>query len=64
MFSVGRTYEITMWVSGPSGGMHQAWVGQVVEISGPLVKFRDVDGAEAIVNTHSVAFVGAKAVEA
>jgi hypothetical protein len=63
MFTVGKSYEFTMWVTGPSGGGHQAWTGRVIEVSGPLVKFRDTEGAEAIVNTHSVAFIGAKVAE-
>ena len=60
MFKIGQVYEITMWVTGAAGGMHQAHAGTVVEIAMPLVKFRDESGAEAIVNTSSVAFVGAK----
>ena len=63
MFKLNQTYEFTMWVTGSTGGHHQAWTGRVVEVSGPLVKFRDTEGAEAIINTHSVAFVGAKVVE-
>lgn len=63
MFKPGTTYEFTMWVTGPAGGTHQAWTGRVVEVSGPLVKFQDTEGAEAIVNTHSLAFIGAKVAE-
>lgn len=60
MFRKGESYEITMWVTGPTGGTNQSWAGTVVEIDGPLVKFEDGNGDEAIVNTHSIAFIGAK----
>lgn len=60
MFKKNATYEITVWVTGPTGGANQSWTGTVVEIDGPLVKFEDGNGDEAIVNTHSIAFIGAK----
>lgn len=60
MFRRNATYEITMWVTGPTGGANQSWTGTVIEIDGPLVKFEDGNGDEAIVNTHSIAFIGAK----
>lgn len=64
MFRKGETYEVTMWANAPEGGGHQvSWIGQVVETDGPLVKFSDSTGAEVIVNTNSVAFVGAKVAE-
>lgn len=62
MFRKHAAYEITMWVTGPGGGGNQSWTGTVVEIDGPLVKFEDGNGDEAIVNTHSIAFIGAKPV--
>lgn len=43
-----------------TGGANQSWTGTVIEIDGPLVKFEDGNGDEAIVNTHSIAFIGAK----
>lgn len=61
MFREGDTYEVTMWVTGPAGGANQAWLGRVVEVSGPLVRFQDAEGNDAIVNTHSIAFIGARA---
>lgn len=64
MFSLGKTYEFTLWTASPGGpGGPHAHVGRVVEIDMPLVKFADDTGAEAIVNTHSIAFVGAKLAE-
>ncbi|WP_319798295.1 hypothetical protein [Nitrobacter sp.] len=64
MFSKGEIYEVTMWVTSPEGGGHQAsWTGRVVAVAEPLVKFADPSGVEVIVNTHSMAFVGAKAAE-
>ena len=56
MFVLNQSYEFTIWAN----GMHHNHVGKAVEIAMPLVKFRDDTGAEAIVNTHSAAFVGAK----
>jgi hypothetical protein len=56
MFTLGKTYEFTIWANGG----HHNHVGEAIEIAMPLVKFRDETGAEAIVNTHSAAFVGAK----
>jgi len=63
MFTVGKTYEFTLWTGGAVGGGNHAHLGRVIEIDMPLVKFADDTGAEAIVNTHSIAFVGAKLAE-
>lgn len=56
MFILGKTYEFTLFAN----GSHHSHVGRVIEIAIPLIKFRDSLGAEAIVNVHSAAFVGAK----
>jgi hypothetical protein len=60
MFELNQTYEFTLWVSGSNGATHHSWSGTVIEVSGPLLKYRDEAGAEAVVNTFSIAFVGAK----
>ena len=56
MFTLGKTYEFTIWANGG----HHNHIGKAIEIAMPPVKFRDETGAEAIVNTHSSGFVGAK----
>jgi hypothetical protein len=56
MFTLGQSYEFTLFAN----GRHHSHVGRVVEIAMPLVKFRDPLAAEAIINVHSAAFVGAK----
>ena len=61
MFTVGRAYYLSFWTS-PAEGITTNKV-KVVEVAMPLLKVRDEDGAETIVNTSAAAFVGAKAAE-
>jgi hypothetical protein len=60
MFEVGKSYTIRMWEEGEEGGMLADYDScEVVEISLPLVKFRQSSNEDVIVNTTSLAFVQA-----
>jgi len=60
MFEIGRSYTIRMWEEGEEGGMLADYDNcKVVEISLPLVKFRQSSNEDVIVNTASLAFVQA-----
>jgi hypothetical protein len=63
MFKVGEKYDFEMLDARDDKGnpdvntMHQR---EVVAVDGPLVEFRDGNGATVIINTHSSIFVRAK----
>ncbi|HKD25838.1 MAG TPA: hypothetical protein VKC66_07950 [Xanthobacteraceae bacterium] len=60
MFEIGRSYTIRMWEEGEDGGVLADYDNcEVVEISLPLVKFRQSSNEDVIVNTASLAFVQA-----
>ena len=60
MFEIGKSYTIRMWEDGEEGGMLADYDNcEVVEISFPLVKFRQSTNEDVIVNTASFAFVQA-----
>jgi hypothetical protein len=60
MFEIGKSYTIRMWEDGEEGGMLADYDNcEVVEISLPLVKFRQSSNEDVIVNTASLAFVQA-----
>jgi hypothetical protein len=58
MFTTDRAYYLTFW-TGAAEDLTTSKV-KVVEIALPLVKVRDLDGVETIVNVASAALVGAK----
>lgn len=60
MFEVGKSYTIRMWEEGEDGtelADHDNC--EVVEVSLPLIKFRQATNEDVIVNTASLAFVQA-----
>jgi hypothetical protein len=60
MFEIGKSYTIRMWEEGEEGSMLTDYGScEVVEISLPLVKFRQSANDDVIVNTASLAFVQA-----
>jgi hypothetical protein len=65
MFEVGQFYWVRMWEDSDEdkGGIITEYgAAQVIEVSLPLVKFKNIDlagGGETIVNTASLAFVSA-----
>jgi hypothetical protein len=60
MFEIGKRYTIRMWEDGEDGSEFAEYDNcEVVEISLPLVKFRQSTNEEVIVNTASLAFVQA-----
>lgn len=60
MFEVGKTYTIRMWEDGEDGGGLADFENcEVVEVSLPLIKFRQSTNDDVIVNTASMAFVQA-----
>jgi hypothetical protein len=60
MFEVGKTYTIRMWEDGEDGGGLADFENcEVVEVSLPLIKFRQATNEDVIVNTASMAFVQA-----
>jgi hypothetical protein len=60
MFEVGKNYTIRMWEEGEEGGMLIDYDNcEVVEVSLPLVKFKQPPNEDVIVNTASLAFVQA-----
>ena len=67
MFEVGKFYRVKMWEDSHDGGVITEYgAAEVVEVSLPLVKFKDIalmGGGETIVNTASLAFVSATIAE-
>jgi hypothetical protein len=60
MFEVGKSYTIRMWEDDEEGGMLADYDRcEVIEISWPLVKFRQSSNEDVIINTASLAFVQA-----
>ena len=60
MFEVGKSYTIRMWEDGEDGGELADYDScEVVEVSLPLIKFRQATNEDVIVNTASLAFVQA-----
>jgi hypothetical protein len=61
MFEIGKKYTIRMWEDDGEDGNGLADYDncEVVEISLPLVKFRQSTNEDVIVNTASLAFVQA-----
>jgi len=60
MFEIGKSYTIRLWEDGEEGGTIADYDNcEVVEISLPLVKFRQASNEDVIVNTASLAFVQA-----
>lgn len=60
MFEVGKTYTIRMWEDGEEGHELADYEGcEVLEVSMPLIKFRQAGHEEIIVNTASLSFVQA-----
>jgi hypothetical protein len=60
MFEVGKSYTIRMWEDGEEGGGIADYDNcEVVEVSLPLIKFRQATNDDVIVNTASLAFVQA-----
>jgi hypothetical protein len=61
MFEVGKSYTIRMWEDDEEGGGGIADYDncEVVEVSLPLIKFRQATNEDVIVNTASLAFVQA-----
>ena len=65
MFEVGKYYKVKMWEDSDDGGIISEYgAAKVVEVALPLVKFKDTSvGGETILNTASLAFVSAQAVD-
>lgn len=60
MFEIGKRYTIRIWEDGEDGsGLAEYDRCEVVEISFPLVKFRQSTNEDVIINTASLAFVQA-----
>ena len=60
MFEVGKIYTVRMWEEGEEGGILADYDNcEVVEVSLPLVKFKQSSNEDVIVNTSSLAFVQA-----
>jgi hypothetical protein len=60
MFEVGKIYTIRMWEEGEEGtGLADYDSCEVIEVSMPLIKFRQATNEDVIVNTASMAFVQA-----
>ena len=60
MFEVGKSYTIRMWEDGEEGTELADYDNcEVVEVSLPLIKFRQATTEDVIVNTASLAFVQA-----
>ena len=60
MFEVGKSYTIRMWEDGEDGTELADYDNcEVVEVSLPLIKFRQASNEDVIVNTASLAFVQA-----
>ncbi|HLK81249.1 MAG TPA: hypothetical protein VKT99_07105 [Xanthobacteraceae bacterium] len=60
MFEIGESYTIRMWEDSEEGGALADYDScEVVEISLPLVKFRQSSNEDVIINTASLAFVQA-----
>jgi hypothetical protein len=60
MFEVGKSYTIRMWEEGEDGTEFADYDNcEVVEVSLPLIKFKQAEADEVIINTASPAFVQA-----
>lgn len=62
MFEVGKSYRIKM----RDGQTTHEYTAKAIEVSLPLVKFKDpaiAGGAEIIINTASLDFVSAREIE-
>jgi hypothetical protein len=60
MFEVGKSYTIRMWEDGEEGTELADYDNcEVIEVSMPLIKFRQATNEDVIVNTASLAFVQA-----
>ena len=60
MFEVGKSYTIRMWEDGEEGHEVADYENcEVLEVSMPLIKFRQATNDAVIVNTASLAFVQA-----
>lgn len=60
MFEVGKTYTIRMWEDGEDGHELADYEScEVLEVSMPLIKFRQATNEAVIVNTASLSFVQA-----
>jgi hypothetical protein len=60
MFEVRKSYTIRMWEDGEDGGILTDYDNcEVIEISMPLVKFKQPSNEDMIVNAASLAFVQA-----
>jgi hypothetical protein len=60
MFEIGKRYTIRMWEDGEDGSELAEYDNcEVIEISLPLVKFRQSTNEDVIINTASLAFVQA-----
>ena len=64
MFEIGKYYKVKMWEDSDDGGIITEYgAAKVIEVSLPLVKFKDSavsGGGETILNTASLAFVSAQ----
>jgi hypothetical protein len=60
LFEVGKSYTIRMWEDSEEGSGLADYDGcEVIEVSLPLIKFRQATNEDVIVNTASLAFVQA-----
>jgi hypothetical protein len=60
MFEIGAQYSVYLWSPGKDGGSITGYHRcTVLEVSMPLIKLRQADDREQIVNTASHAFVQA-----
>jgi hypothetical protein len=60
MFEVGKSYTIRMWEDSEEGGELADYDNcEVIEVSLPLIKFRQATNDDVIINTASLAFVQA-----
>ena len=60
MFEVGKSYTIRMWEDSEDGTELADYENcQVLEVSMPLIKFRQAETDGVIVNTASLSFVQA-----
>jgi len=60
MFEVGKSYTIRMWEDGEEGTELADYDNcEVIEVSLPLIKFRQATNEDVIINTASLAFVQA-----
>jgi len=60
MFEVGKTYTIRMWEDGEEGEELADYENcEVIEVSMPLIKIRQANNEDVIINTTSPSFVQA-----